>query len=248
MINVENFYVENFLIFNLNEVESTNDLAKSLIKNQQLLPNQIILAKTQTKGRGRLDRQWQSPIGNLYFSIFLQNNLPLANNNQLSFVASCALNQTVSKIAKNDLQIQNKWPNDLLINQKKVAGIMIEGESITDNLTNIILGIGVNLMSHPQNSLFLANNLQNLKINITPIEFLKIFLPEFQKIYNIWLNFGFKNIRELWLKNAYKIGEEIKISCSKINEIGIFTGVSDDGCIILNANNIDKKINYGDVS
>lgn len=248
MINVENFYIDNFLIFNFNEVESTNDLAKSLIKNQQLLPNQIILAKTQTKGKGRLDRQWQSPIGNLYFSIFLQNNLPLTKNNQLSFVASCALNQTISKLAKIDLQIQNKWPNDLLINQQKVAGILIEGESITDNLSNIIVGIGVNLMSHPQNSLFLANNLRDLKINITPIEFLKIFLPEFQKIYNIWLNFGFKNIRELWLANAYKIGEEIKINCSNTNEIGIFTGLSDDGCIILKANNIDKKINYGDVS
>lgn len=248
MINVENFYVENFLIFNLNEVESTNDLAKSLIKNQQLLPNQIILAKTQTKGKGRLDRQWQSPIGNLYFSIFLQNNLPLAKNNQLSFVASCALNQTISKLAKNNLQIQNKWPNDLLINQKKVAGILIEGELIADNLTNIIVGIGVNLMSHPQNSLFLADNLRDLKIDITPLEFLKFFLSEFQKIYNIWLNFGFKNIRELWLKNAYKIGEEIKINCFKVNQIGIFEGIDDDGAIILSGNNILTKINYGDVS
>lgn len=248
MINVENFYLEDFLVYDYEELESTNDLAKSLIKNQQLLPNQIILAKTQTKGKGRLDRQWESPIGNLYFSIFLQNNLTLPKNNQLSFVVSCALNLTISKFAKNDLQIQNKWPNDLLINQKKVAGILIESEYITNDLTNIIVGIGVNLQNNPSNSLFNASNLQNFDIKIERLEFLKNFLPEFQKIYQIWLNFGFKNIKDLWLKNAYKINEEIKINCSKVNEIGIFEGIDDDGAIILAGNNILTKINYGDVS
>jgi len=247
MINRQNYFIENFLIYDFDEVESTNDLAKSLSQDQQLLPNQIIIAKTQSKGKGRLNRQWQSPIGNLYCSIFLQNKLSLIKNNQLSFVVSCALNLTIQKLAKHNFVIQNKWPNDLLIDHKKVAGILIESQQISDKLTNIIVGIGVNLKHHPQNSLFIAENLQNFNIHLEPLDFLQNFLPNFNELYQIWLNFGFKNIRELWLKNAYKIGEEIKINCSKVNEIGLFKDLDDDGSLILQIDNICKKINYGDV-
>lgn len=248
MINRKNYFIENFLIYDFDEVESTNDLAKSLSENQQLLPNQIIIAKTQSKGKGRLNRHWQSPIGNLHCSIFLQNNFSLSKNNQLSFVVACAINLTIQKLANKDLSIQNKWPNDLLINQKKVAGILIESQKISDKLTNIIIGFGVNLKYHPQNSLFTADNLQNFNIDLEPLDFLQNFLPNFREIYKIWMNFGFKNIRELWLANAYKIGEEIKINCSKVNEIGLFKDLDEDGSLVLQINNFCKKINYGDVS
>ena len=113
---------EQYLIHEYNEIESTNSLAFNLAENKRIFNNEIVLAHKQNNGRGRRNRQWQSPIGNLYFSIVLQPKVVLEKLPQLSLVAVVALNLAIKKVflqKKISAQILNKWPNDLIISQKK---------------------------------------------------------------------------------------------------------------------------------
>lgn len=251
---ISSFSYNNFLIHHYQELESTNNTALELVKNLQIFDREIICSDIQIKGRGRNNGNWISPQGNLYFSLVLDGKkIAIQNLHQISYVASVSLNQAISKLAlANDLNltIENKWPNDLIINNFKVAGILLE--TIIDNnfCQSIILGIGVNISNNPvlvanNLSVILANNLNYFEIKIEAIELLKKFLDEFEYFLNIWLNFGFKNIRKLWLEKAYLLGKEIKLS--KYNQTGIFKEIDQDGNLILQQNQAIQKFNSADL-
>ena len=141
MKNSQNYQFKNYLIHQFDEIESTNDSAFSLVENKQIFANHIIVANKQNKGRGRLNRNWESPIGNLYFSLTLQPKIAIEKTSQISFVAVCALQIAVEKIFQQQnivVKIQNKWPNDLLIEQKKVAGILLESKISNENCEFVI--------------------------------------------------------------------------------------------------------------
>jgi BirA family biotin operon repressor/biotin-[acetyl-CoA-carboxylase] ligase len=236
-------------------VQSTNDLAISLVKNRNIFANEIILANQQSKGRGRYNRQWISEIGNLYFSLVLDGkiankNLGLNQISTLSLVANIALNLTIKTIsqAQNiEINIANKWPNDLLIENKKVAGILLENIIINNNCEFIILGIGVNINNNPQNTLFQATNLQQLKITINAKILLENFLENFNNFFEIWQNFGFKNLRDLWLKDAYNFHKEIVVGDSDSRINGIFEDLDEFGNLILKTPQKTIKIFAGDI-
>ena len=252
MKNSQNYQFKKFLIHQFDEVESTNDLAFSLAENKQIFANQIIVANKQNKGRGRLNRNWESPQGNLYFSLVLQPKIAIDKISQISFVAICALQIAVAKIFKQQkivAEIKNKWPNDLLIDQKKVAGILLESKISNKICDFVILGMGVNINSSPTQTLFPSTNIKNFSCEISSSRMLEIFLEEFENIYENWLNFGFQNIRNLWHKNAYNLNSKININLGDSKIKGFFQEIDEDGnMVIKNHNNEIKKITYGDVS
>jgi len=255
MKKINNFQYKNFHIHHFDEVQSTNDLAISLVKNCNIFANEIILANQQSKGRGRYNRQWISEIGNLYFSLVLDGkiankNLGLNHISTLSLVANIALNLTIKTIsqAQNiEINIANKWPNDLLIENKKVAGILLENIIINNNCEFIILGIGVNINNNPQNTLFQATNLQQLKITTNTKILLENFLDNFSNFFSIWQNFGFKNLRDLWLKDAYNLHKEIVVGDLESRINGIFEDLDEFGNLILKTPQKTIKIFAGDI-
>lgn len=255
MKKIKNWQYKNFLIHHFDEVQSTNDLAISLVKNRNIFANEIILANQQSKGRGRYNRQWISEIGNLYFSLVLDGkiankNLGLNQISTLSLVANIALNLTIKTIsqAQNiEINIANKWPNDLLIENKKVAGILLENIIINNNCEFIILGIGVNINNNPQNTLFQATNLQQLKIAVNAEILLKNFLENFNNFFEIWQNFGFKNLRDLWLKDAYNFHKEIVVGDLESRINGIFEDLDEFGNLILKTPQKTITIFAGDI-
>ena len=255
MKKIKNWQYKNFLIHHFDEVQSTNDLAISLVKNRNIFANEIILANQQSKGRGRYNRQWISEIGNLYFSLVLDGkiankNLGLNQISTLSLVANIALNLTIKTIsqAQNiEINIANKWPNDLLIENKKVAGILLENIIINNNCEFIILGIGVNINNNPQNTLFQATNLQQLKIAVNAEILLKNFLENFNNFFEIWQNFGFKNLRDLWLKDAYNFHKEIVVGDLESRINGIFEDLDEFGNLILKTPQKTIAIFAGDI-
>jgi len=252
MKNSENYQFKNYLIHQFDEVESTNDLAFSLAENKQIFANQIIAANKQNKGRGRLNRNWESPKGNLYFSLVLQPKIAIEKTSQISLVAICALQIAVAKIFQQQnivAKIQNKWPNDLLIDQKKVAGILLESKISNKICDFVILGIGVNINSNPTQTLFPSTNIKNFSCEISTSKMLEFFLEEFENLYENWLNFGFKNIRNLWHKNAYNLNSKININLGDSKIEGVFQEIDEEGNIVIkNHNNETKKISFGDVS
>jgi BirA family biotin operon repressor/biotin-[acetyl-CoA-carboxylase] ligase len=239
---------KNFTIHQFDCLDSTNDLAKNLANNWQIFDREIIIANQQNKGRGRMNRQWVSPQGNLYFSLVLQPKIAIEKIPQMSMVAIAILNLAIQKIAKNfQLKIENKWPNDLLINNKKVAGILLESINYNNNCEYLIIGIGVNINSFPPELSNIADKLQNYFPTITAEEMLNKFLDEFEILYHNWQDFGFKNIRQLWRQNAYNLNQEITVKPNNNETHGIFKDIDDEGNLLLEINQKIHKFNCGDV-
>ena len=154
-----------------NELESTNDEALRLSENEDKL---IVTSKVQTKGKGRLGRKWESFDGNLFMSILM--TWSMSENNALVFIISVALQQTVKKILPQ-ANVKIKWPNDVLVNDKKISGILIEaGEQ-----GKVVIGIGVNIKKSPQgeNIIYPTTSLFEEGINIDRVDFMKNFIGSF---------------------------------------------------------------------
>jgi BirA family biotin operon repressor/biotin-[acetyl-CoA-carboxylase] ligase len=255
---MKNWTHKNFVIHEFESLKSTNSHAFELANLKKITDGEIILAKSQTGGRGRQNRSWSSPAGNLYFSLFLQPKISAQKIPQISFVAIVALKLAIEKLAPLDEPLRQaqgllgdlklKWPNDLLIDRKKVAGILLESKISGKNSEFVILGIGVNIDSNPDNVIFPATNLKNFGIKISPQELLKNFIDEFEKIYKSWLDFGFENIRKLWLKNAYHFQKEITITLDNKQIKGIFENFDEEGNLILKTAEKTLKISAADMA
>jgi BirA family biotin operon repressor/biotin-[acetyl-CoA-carboxylase] ligase len=243
---MKNWTYKNFTIHEFNELSSTNSQAFGLANSRQISENEIILARSQTQGRGRKDRTWISPSENLYFSLVLRPKISAAKISQISFIAITALRNSIAKIANNS--VLAKWPNDLLIDEKKVAGLLLESKISGENCEFVVLGIGLNIESNPDNVIFLAGNLKDFGITISIELALQNFLDEFEKLYQNWHDFGFKGIRKLWLENAYKLGEKITVKLDEEKIEGIFEDLDEEGNLLLKTGEKVLKISAADVA
>ncbi len=246
-------FYKNYTIDHYQEIDSTNKLAFEMAKNNQIKDCHIIIASKQSQGRGRYNRAWQSEIGNLYFSLLLRPKILAAKISELSFVAITALRLAIEGLAIDqkhnllNIKIENKWPNDLLINHKKVAGLLLESSVNQNNVDFVIIGIGLNLISNPGNSIFPSSNLKNFDLILNQHQGLEIFLDQFEKLYQNYLDYGFKNIRNLWLKAAYKLNEKIEVNNQDRQIQGIFKDLDQAGNLILEYQQQIITINAADI-
>jgi BirA family biotin operon repressor/biotin-[acetyl-CoA-carboxylase] ligase len=243
---MKNWTYQNFTIHQFEELESTNSTAFELANLNKISDREIILANSQSQGRGRQKRDWSSPKGNLYFSLVLKPKITAALISQISFVAILALRLAVEKLLKNSVLV--KWPNDLLIEQKKVAGLLLESKISAKDCQFVILGIGLNIESNPDNTIFGATNLKNFGVSISVELALKSFLDEFEKIYQNWLDFGFRGVRQLWLEKAYRLQEKITVKLDEKTIEGIFIDLDSDGNLLLKSDKKVVKISAADVT
>lgn len=221
-----------------NEVSSTNDVAKERANNCR--DNLIIVADMQYFGRGRRGNKWVSQKSNLFFS---QLFLSQTNISNLAFVASLSLAEAIKNIS-HSCDISIKWPNDVLLFEKKVAGILIEQ---TDN-DMVIIGIGVNLGIHPsqEETSYESTDLMSHNINITREKLLSEYLSCFDKNYELCLD-DFGLVREKWLGLASHINEKIKARLKDKVEEGIFKGIDEQGLLLLQQDNEIIKISVAEV-
>jgi len=236
---------KNFTIHIFDELESTNKTAFELAQEKKKFDHEIILAKKQNAGRGRENRVWSSGEGNLYFSLILQPKISANKIPQLSFVAIAALMLTLQKIVKNKISL--KWPNDLLIEEKKVSGLLLESKISGNDCEFVILGIGLNTDSNPDNTIFPASNLKKFGYEISPQDVLEKFLDELEILYQNWLDFGFEAIRKLWLKNAFRLNEKISVKQEETLIEGIFENLDEEGNLIIKSQGKQLKISAADV-
>ncbi len=238
---MKNWTYQNFTIHQFEQLDSTNDAAFVRAENREIFDREIILAEMQSGGKGRESRSWDSPKGNLYFSLLLQPPIEIKKIPQISFVAITALRLAVAELEPEG-RVENKWPNDLLINKKKVAGLLLESKIAQQNCQFVIVGIGLNLVSNPDKTIFPASNLKNFSSIISAPEMLKKFLNQFEKIYQNWLDFGFEGIRELWLQSAFRLGQEVAVKNNGAEIVGTFSDLDEEGNLVLETKNDGKKI------
>ena len=211
---------DNWLIKTLDTVESTQDYAKNLgIFDRQI----AITARHQTKGYGQHGRDWVGIPDNLCVSLVI----PVEKiSSDVTLITGMALGDV---ILNHGVNIQYKWVNDILIDGKKVAGILTE--YFKDHL---IIGIGVNIKHSPQHiSGITATNLLENGINISSDKFLDLLLKSFTQTYNRWLQHEFKSFRSIWKSRAYKLNEYVTVTDKSSTVSGIFFDIDESGCIII---------------
>jgi BirA family biotin operon repressor/biotin-[acetyl-CoA-carboxylase] ligase len=217
------------------EIDSTNSEALR-IASSGTSGDSIILASNQTGGRGSKGRYWTSIPGNLHASILLESKVSLKKNSQLSFVIANAVFEAISYLAKLQnikLDMKMKWPNDVLINEQKVAGILLESISIKEK-NYVVIGFGINLMHAPvlDNKTTCLTDL-GIKINSTD-EFLNVLMGKFEKLYQQWkLDNNFIKTRKNWLRRAYNLNKVITIDDGARRISGVFKEIDLDGAMRL---------------
>ena len=255
MFNLENFDIKletefigrNFVY--CEEIDSTN--AELLTnKHQYKKSGTVLLAEKQLKGKGRKDRSWQSAKGlNLTFSILLgRDTVSELNLNHLNLAASLAVASAIENLFQ--LRIELKWPNDVLINGKKVAGILIETSVKGSKIERAVIGVGMNLnqvlfqgeFNFPPTSLKLETGLVIDRETVLS-EVLNLFEELLQK-----LPLQSKSILDDWREKCKMIGDVINVTDGDNTKTGIFHDIDDDGYLLLKRNDAIEKIHFGDVS
>ncbi|MBM08598.1 MAG: biotin--[acetyl-CoA-carboxylase] ligase [Magnetovibrio sp.] len=242
------------LVYNLialESVTSTNDEAKLLARKGELkVPDgTLVWAREQTKGRGRFGRSWSSPTGNLYTSLILRPDIPLFKMAELSFVAALAVYDALGSLGEPGHQVHLKWPNDILLNEKKVAGILLETEGSDKNKKTdwVVLGMGMNVGGHPDDTSYPATSLRFEQWATTVEQVLEAYARSFLSWTNRWLDEGFEPIRKDWLWRCKGKGEQIEVQVGPKVFSGIFRDLDKNGSLMLDSGDKVRHISAGDV-
>jgi len=239
------FIGTNFIFYD--EVDSTNEL---LLKDTSIKNHGTVLfADNQVKGRGRLDRKWITvKDSSLTFSILLTENLSANTINLINLAASVAVAQSLENLYQLDVRL--KWPNDVLIQTRKVCGILVESVSKGDAIERLVVGIGVNVNQPIFEGQF----------NVPPTSIRKEFgkvssrerliaeiLNEFERILKK-IKKDPDSVLNSWRSKCKMIGEKVKVVDGENTTYGIFEDIDDKGFLLLNDKDGVKKVFSGDVS
>jgi BirA family biotin operon repressor/biotin-[acetyl-CoA-carboxylase] ligase len=210
---------------------STNEEALRLARQGERGPLWVV-ARRQTAGRGRRGRAWVSEADNLYASLLLTHPAQAEHWAELSFVAALALHDAVVAVApglKPALAI--KWPNDLLLSDKKFAGILIEGEKGADA---VVVGIGVNCVSHPDATDYPATDLVAAGVAIAPVDLFGALSNAMLGRLAQWHGGeGFSTIRADWLARAAGLGRRLRVRLAEREIVGYFEALDARGNLVL---------------
>ncbi len=239
-----------YRLVTLDTVDSTNAEAKRLAaEGEEKAPDgTLVWAKEQTDGRGRRGRKWHSPPGNLYCSLIMRPDVAAAKAAELSFVAGLAIFDALGSVGEPGHQVHLKWPNDVLLNDHKVAGLLLETETGGGEIPDwVILGLGVNVGVFPGDTDFPATSFRAEQWAATEVDFLESFCRHFMVWAGKWLEEGFAPIRKTWLQRCYGLGEEIEVRLDNETLKGVFTDLDEDGALVLKTADGERRITAGDV-
>ncbi len=236
----------------MEQTASTNGDAFRLAE-QGAAEGTVVLADTQSGGKGRMGRVWSSPPGvNLYCSIILRPAIMPYEAPQLTFLSAVAVARSIERISAIVPEI--KWPNDVLIKGQKVAGLLNEMSAETDAVNFVILGIGVNLnmtaeqfpddLRHPATSILLESGRP-----VGRSGFCAIMLNELDRLYADFRTHGFGPVREEWQRRCNAHGRELSVSDGGSEVVrGMFAGIDGSGALLVSgADGAISKILSGDV-
>jgi BirA family biotin operon repressor/biotin-[acetyl-CoA-carboxylase] ligase len=233
----------------LTTVDSTNQVARERLQTGEADSGGVIVARTQMHGRGRRGRSWISPPGGLWFSVILRPDLPMQDIPLLSLTFAVAIAQALDEYVS---EVQIKWPNDVFIHGKKVAGILLEMSGEIDQMDYLIAGIGVNVNVHEQELSdelgAIATSLSQQagkKFNLS--EVLACLLQSMDDQYRQLLEGGFESILEVYKSRCLHLGKAIQIHRGSQLVEGINIDVDSRGTLIVQSGDTLERIHTGDV-
>ena len=217
------------------KVDSTNEVAKKLA--QEGAPEgTVVIAESQSRGRGRRGKKWVSPLGGAWMSIVLRPDTLPINAPQLTFTAGVAAAKTIKD--EYGLDVGIKWPNDILIENKKVCGILTEISTEMNTIDYIVVGIGIDanidLNLIPPELRDTATSLKNeLNEDISRMILVQKFLDNFEKMYDEFNRGNFQNILKEWRRYSKTIGSKVEVKTGTKFIRGEAVGVTREGALIL---------------
>ena len=235
-------------LINLKTVKSTNLEIKKMISSKININNLCLSADNQTDGYGRRNAKWFSYKGNIHLSILVKPKCSINEVNQLSFMTSITLGDTLKKI-KSNINIKYKWPNDILLNKKKIAGVIVETSSfVNKKIKWVIIGIGLNIKKSPNLNTkeFKITSLNKEKIYVRKDYFIDLFLQRFFRNYECWKKKGFNFIKKDWISNVYKKNNKIVVKYQNNYIKGKILDLLINGGIKLKTSKETKELFYGD--
>ncbi|MEH6945848.1 biotin--[acetyl-CoA-carboxylase] ligase [Bacillus sp. JJ634] len=221
-------------------VETTQKIAHTL-SNEGAPEGTLVVAEEQRGGKGRLMRPWYSPkYTGVWMSLILRPSIPFHEAPQLTLLAAVAVAQAIENTT--ELKPQIKWPNDILINRKKVTGILTELQAESDRIHSVIIGIGMNIN---QKQTDFPEELQEIATslaiaggqNISRAKVIQEVLVRLEALYELYLAEGFSPIKELWESYAISLGQEIKATTVNETIVGKALGITDAGVLLLEDQN-----------
>ena len=204
--------------------------------------NTLLMAYKQTSGRGRNNNTWVSNLGNLFLSIKL-NTLKISNPLILNYITGIVVYDTIKFFLKKNTNIYIKWPNDLLIDKKKIAGILIDSISRGNKISDLYVGIGINVKVTPSCLDYKTTCLKNENSNtISRKKILNKLTFYFDYWENVFKNNNFLYIINCWMKRSIPINSNISFKYNKKTINGIYKGINETGSIRILIDN--KEFNF----
>jgi BirA family transcriptional regulator, biotin operon repressor / biotin---[acetyl-CoA-carboxylase] ligase len=226
-------------------VDSTQKIAH-LLSHEGAVEGTVVIAEEQTGGRGRMDRVWHSPKSTgVWMSLILRPKIPLQRAPQLTLLTAVAIVQAIQEITTLTPQI--KWPNDILIEQQKVTGILTELQADADRIISVIIGMGLNVnQTEDDFPPALRDIATSLRVKegkeIDRADLIKVIFHKFETLYMIFLEKGFYPIKLLWESYAISIGKDITARTLNGTFTGKALGITDEG--VLKVKDDDGEIHH----
>lgn len=230
----------------LEEVDSTNDF---ILKSREINEyGSVVLAENQKSGKGRLGRTWTSVDGkNLTFSILLNEDLDKINISLINFASSLSVGNALENLYQLDVNL--KWPNDVLVGKKKIAGILTETVSKSNKVEKAVVGIGINVNQpvFPEKFEIVPTSVRiELKREVSRERLLSEILNTFEENLTL-LRYNPAEVLESWRNKCKMIGSKVKVKQGDNIIVGKFIDIDENGALILLRNEKEEKVHYGDV-
>ena len=241
-------------IYYFDEIDSTQNYALQ-ISNNTNENGAIIIAEKQTHGKGRLNRKWYSPEGGIWLSVIIHPEFQISDATIIPLAASLALCESIKKVHK--IKTDVKWPNDITIDGKKVAGMLIDTSIQGNKVENLVLGIGINFAVNIQQIEKRLKNSPNFygvtslfpeKNRPSKIELLVQFLLELEKVINSLIKGKNTQIIRDWSKHTNMFGKTISVNTGNGKISGIAKKIDSDGALIIKTGTKNRRIIVGDVT
>ncbi|MDP2945339.1 MAG: biotin--[acetyl-CoA-carboxylase] ligase [Atribacterota bacterium] len=220
------------------ELKSTNIIAKekALHRAEGINEGTLIIAERQSAGKGRLGREWFSPAGGIWLSIILYPQLPPSYIPRITLMTAVAVVKAIKMCVQIEPQI--KWPNDILINEKKVCGILTEMSAELDIINWVVVGIGINVnIDHRKFPEDIQENTISLKEvlgkEVLRVKMVQIFLQEFEKYYESLKRREFSSILREWKLYSHTLGRKIRVDMGERIVTGEAVNINEEGALIL---------------
>ena len=239
-------------VYYFDSTDSTQNFAMEIASNDKE-NGTVVISKKQTGGRGRMKRKWKSPTGGIWMSIIIHPKFDVSYTTLVPIATSLALCMAIEKILK--IKPELKWPNDVTLKGKKVAGVLVDTSIISNEIENMVLGIGINFKIKPHELASTIKKTPNfygvatlVKKNERALPLVHQFLYELEKVFQLINSRRIKKIKSEWTKRSSTIGRNVSIITSEGNVSGKAVKIDSDGALIISKGKKAERILVGDIA